>query len=68
MKKPKIPSNLKDAHDILIMKCAATLADGRIGWIKNVRRLIHLLEVYNPALSYQYEDVKKLYEPKNRSR
>lgn len=62
MAKPKVPRNLQDADQILIWKAAVALMDRRGIWPRAMTRAIQMIEARDPALKYQYRDVKRLYE------
>ena len=62
MMKPKIPRNLQDADQIMIWKAAIDLMDGRGVWPRAMRRAIEMIEARDPAIKYQYRDVRLLYQ------
>jgi hypothetical protein len=59
--KKKLPNKLHDADQILIWKAAVALMDGRGVWPRAMKRAIGMIEARDPALHYQYNDVRAFY-------
>jgi hypothetical protein len=59
--KTKIPANLRDADQILIWKAAVALMDQRTAWPRAMTAAIKMIEARDPALKYQYRDVRDFY-------